>query len=71
MISTEKKEVRAGMRKKNDLFKAFMAYKYFLKGKEEEEVKNQEMQRMAALREAEERKNYERTGRSGAQESFF
>ena len=42
------------MRKKNNLFKAFMAYKYFLKGKEEEEVQDKEMQRMAALREAEE-----------------
>lgn len=60
MISTEKKGVRADMRKKNNLFKAFMAYKYFLKGKEEEEVKNQEMQRMAALREAEESKNHEK-----------
>lgn len=48
------------MRKKNNLFKAFMAYKYFLKGKEEEEVQDKEMQRMAALREAEERLNSEK-----------
>lgn len=48
------------MRKKNNLFKAFMAYKYFLKRKEEEEAKDQERQRMSALREVEERTNYEK-----------
>lgn len=48
------------MRKKNNMFKAFMAYKYFLKGKEEKEIKEQQTQKAAALRELEERTNYEK-----------
>jgi hypothetical protein len=60
IILTEEKGVRADMRKKDNLFKALMAYKYWVKGKEDEEARKEEMQRVAALRELEERTNYEK-----------